>query len=76
MSAALDAASNRANNWLIYISVLIVAFVVAIIYLIITAMRYSSQNRRVDNAITYLETGDVDDRDKRLIASYLDRKLE
>ena len=76
MSAALDVANNRANNWLIYISVLVVAFVAAIVYLIITAMRYSSQNRRVDNAITYLGTGDVDDRSKRLIASYLDRKLE
>ena len=30
MSAALDAASNRANNWLIYISVLMVAFFVSV----------------------------------------------
>lgn len=76
MSVALDVANNRANNWLIYLSVLMAAFVAAIVYLIVTAMRYSSQNRRVDNAIMYLETGDVDDRNKQLIASYLDRKLD
>jgi len=76
MSAALDVANNRANNWLIYISVLIAAFVVSIVYMVFTAMRYASQNRRVDNAMAYLETGDIDDRNKRLIASYLDRQLE
>ncbi len=76
MSTALDVANNRANNWLIYISVLMAAFVVAIVYLIITAMRYSSQNRRVDNVITYLESGDADDKSKQVIASYLERKLD
>ena len=34
------------------------------------------KTKRVDNAITYLETGDVDDKSKQLIASYLDRKLD
>lgn len=76
MRTALDVANNRANNWLVYISVLIAAFVVSIVYLVFTAMRYSSQNRRVDNAITYLETSDIDDRNRRLIAGHLNRKLE
>ena len=76
MSAALGAANNRANNWLIYLSVLMVAFVAAIVYLIITAMRYSSQNRRVDNAMAYVEAGNLDNKDKQLIATYLDRKLD
>lgn len=76
MSTALDVANTRGNNWLIYISVLMVAFVVSIVYMVFTAMRYSSQNRRVDNAIAYLESGDVDDKNKRLIASYLDRSLD
>lgn len=76
MRKALEVANDRANNWLVYISMLVVGFVAAIVYLVFTGMRYSSQNRRVDNAITYLETGDVDGRTKQLIASYLDRKLD
>lgn len=76
MRSALDTATNRANNWLIWISILVVAFVVVIVYLIVTAMRYASQNRRVDNVMAYLETGEIDDRNKRLIATYLDRKLD
>ena len=76
MRTALDVANNRANNWLVYISLMIAAFVVSIVYMVFTAMRHSSQNRRVDNAIAYLESGDIDDKNKHLIAGYLNRKLE
>ena len=76
MSSALDIANNRANNWLIYISVLIVAFVVSIVYLIFTGMRYSSQNRAIENAMQYLEAGDLDNRNKQMIASYLGKSLK
>lgn len=52
------------------------AFVAAIVYLIITAMRYSSQNKDIDAALVVLNTGDVNAQHKQVIASCLGRKLE
>ena len=76
MSASLDIANDRANNWLIYISVLLVGFVVSVFFVIITGMKYSRQNKDIDAALYALRVGEIDVQDKKVIASALGRRLD
>ena len=76
MSAALDVANDRANNWLIYISVLIVCFVLSVFFVIFTGMKYSRQNKDIDSALYALRTGEIDVQNKQVIASALGRRLD
>lgn len=76
MSAALDVANDRVNNWLIYISVLIVCFVLSVFFVIFTGMRYSRQNKDIDAALYALRTGEIDVKNKQVIASALGKRLD
>ncbi len=76
MSASLDVANDRANNWLIYISVLIIAFVLSVFFVIFTGMKYSRQNKDIDAALYALRVGGIDVQDKQAIASALGRRLD
>ena len=76
MSAALDVANDRANNWLIYISVLIIGFVLSLFFVIFTGMKYSRQNKDIDSALYALRTGEIDVQNKQAIASALGRRLD
>jgi len=76
MSASLDVANDRANNWLIYISVLIVCFVLSVFFVIFTGMKYSRQNKDIDAALYALRTGEIDVQNKKAIASALGRRLD
>lgn len=75
MSTSLDIANDRANNWLIYISVLLVGFVVSVFFVIFTGMKYSRQNKDIDAALYALRIGEIDVQNKQVIASALGRRL-
>jgi len=76
MSAALDVANDRANNWLIYISVLFVGFVLSVFFVIFTGMKYSRQNKDIDAALYALRTGEIDMQNKQVIAAALGKRLD
>ena len=76
MSAALDVANERANNWLIYISVLLVCFILSVFFVIFTGMKYSRQNKDIDAALYALRTGEIDVKNKHAIASALGKRLD
>lgn len=76
MSAALDVANDRVNNWLIYISVLIICFVLSVFFVIFTGMKYSRQNKDIDAALYALRTGEIDVKNKQVIASALGKRLD
>ena len=76
MSAALDVANDRANNWLIYISVLFVGFVLSVFFVIFTGMKYSRQNKDIDAALYALRIGEIDMQNKQVIASALGKRLD
>jgi len=76
MSTALDVANDRVNNWLIYISVLIVCFVLSVFFVIFTGMKYSRQNKDIDAALYALRIGEIDVQNKHAIASALGKRLD
>ena len=76
MSAALDVANDRVNNWLIYISVLFVGFVLSVFLVIFTGMKYSRQNKDIDAALYALRTGEIDMQNKQVIAAALGKRLD
>lgn len=76
MQIALDASNERANNWLIYISVLIIGFVLSVFFVIFTGMKYSRQNKDIDAALYALRIGEIDVQNKQVIASALGRRLD
>ncbi len=66
-------AEARANNWLIYISILIVAFVITIFVTIHKSMKYSAKNSQIDTAVRIIEASGIDNKDKRLLMSTFER---
>ena len=76
MSTALDVANDRVNNWLIYISVLFVGFVLSVFFVIFTGMKYSRQNKDIDAALYALRTGEIDVQNKQVIAAALGKRLD
>lgn len=68
--------NERANNWLIYISVLGIGFFASIVFLIFTSIQYQNQRRDIDSALKYVDAVELEESDKRLIASYLGKRLK
>ena len=64
---------NRANNWLIFFSMLMVMFVAAIFFAIHKSMKYSARNRQIDTALRIIESSGIDNKDKKLVMSTFER---
>ena len=73
MRSKYNEAENRANNWLIYLSILIVMFVISIFFTIHKAMRYSARNSQIDTALRIIESSAIDEKDKKLVMSTFER---
>ena len=73
MRGKYNDAENRANNWLIYISILIAAFVITLFFTIHKSMRYSARNKQIDTALRIIESSSIDNKDKKLVMSTFDR---
>ncbi len=73
MREKYTAAEARANNWLIYISILIAAFVITIFVTIHKSMKYSAKNSQIDTAIRIIEASGIDNKNKRLVMSTFER---
>ena len=68
-------AENRANDWLIFISILIVSFVITLFFTLHKSMRYSARGKQIDAALKIIGSSSIDNRDKKLVMSTFD-KLE
>lgn len=75
MQEKLDDATERANHWLIFIAILGIGFFGAILSLLNTGIKYSRQNRDIDSALKFVEEGELNHQDKKLMASYLGKRL-
>lgn len=76
MQIALEMANERANHWLIYISVLLIGLVLSVFFVILTGMKYSRQSKDIDTALYALRVGEIDVQNKQVIASALGRRLD
>ena len=73
MRGKYNDSENRANNWLIYISILIAAFVITLFFTIHKSMRYSARNKQIDTALRIIESSGIDNKDKKLVMSTFER---
>ena len=73
MRGKYNEAENRANNWLIYLSILIVMFVISIFFIIHKSMQYSTRNSQIDTALSIIESSAIDKKDKKLVMSTFER---
>lgn len=71
MRISRDRAEDRANNWLIYFSIVLFMFVASVIFLIYMA----AKDRRVGNAIRIIDSVHLGTRDKNLLVASLGGRL-
>ena len=75
MRRSRDEAESRANNWLIYFSIVLFIFVVLVIASVTFLMYMAAKNRRVENSIRLLDSIDLSAQDKNLLISSLGGRL-
>ena len=75
MRRSRDEAEDRANNWLIYFSIVLFIFVVLVVASVIFLMYMAAKNRRVENSIRTLDPINLSTRDKNLLISSLGGRL-
>lgn len=71
MRISRNRAENRANNWLVYFSIVLFMFVASVIFL----MYMAAKNRRVENSIRLLDSINLSVQDKNLLISSLGGRL-
>ena len=71
MRTSRDRAEDRANNWLIYFSIVLFMFVASVIFL----MYMVAKDRRVGNAIRIIDSVHLSTRDKSLLVASLGGRL-
>lgn len=75
MRISRDRAEDRANNWLIYFSIVLFMFVVLVVASVIFLMYMAAKNRRVENSIRLLDSINLSVQDKNLLISSLGGRL-
>lgn len=75
MRRSRDEAEDRANDWLIYFSIVLFVFVVLVIASVTFLMYMAAKNRRVENSIHLLDSINLNTQDKNLLISSLGGRL-
>ena len=75
MRRSRDEAEDRANNWLIYFSIMLFGFFVLVIASVTFLMYMTAKNRRVENSIRILDSINLSTQDKNLLISSLGGRL-
>ena len=75
MRRSRDEAEDRANNWLIYFSIVLFIFVVLVVASVTFLMYMAAKNKRVENSIRILDSINLSTRDKNLLISSLGGRL-
>ena len=69
MRISRDRAEDRANNWLIYFSIILFMFVILVVASVTFLMYMAAKNRRVEYSIRILDSINLNTQDKNLLIS-------
>lgn len=69
-------AENRANNWLIWLSVVAFILVISVIIVIVLYIKHRDKAKHIDGAISIIEGGTMPYEERKLIAASLGKTLE
>ena len=71
IQAARERAEERANNWLIYFSVLLVVFVAGVLFLVGFLAYMAAKSKRTDAAMRIIDSINMSSQDRRLLLASL-----
>ena len=71
IQAARERAEERANNWLIYFSVLLVVFVAGVLFLVGFLAYMAAKSKRTDAAVRIIDSINMSSQDRRLLLASL-----
>jgi len=68
-------AENRANNWLIWLSIVAFILVISIIIAVVLYIKHRDKAKHIDGALSVIENGTIPCEDRKLIAASLGKTL-